>query len=171
MSVRRVTDPVSPLLTEAGAIRPVAQLDLELQLARLAIMRGDAGMYRPRWKRPPGRLREDFTMTSLMVQAAAESLDELAAAGFPRDADYPAPSMRYCTEYREPTSRGREPGRKSMQLKVGLVTVLALIVGASRAHLMLADNGYVLMNFPRLRRGTLKPISCWRSSLATWRCA
>ena len=32
-------------------------------------------------------------------------------------------------------------------MKVGLVIVLALIVGALAAHLVLADNGYVLINF------------------------
>ena len=32
-------------------------------------------------------------------------------------------------------------------MKVGLVVILALIVGALAAHLVLADNGYVLVNF------------------------
>ena len=36
-------------------------------------------------------------------------------------------------------------------MKVGLVIVLALIVGTLATHLVLPDNGYVLINFPFYR--------------------
>lgn len=85
VSVRRVNDPVSPLLTEAEQSVLLRSLDLELQLARLAIMRGDAGMYRRSVEAAAGRLREDFDMSSPDVQAAADSLAELAAAKLPEE--------------------------------------------------------------------------------------
>ena len=46
VSIRRADDPISPLLSDAQKTVLIRSLDLELQLARLAIMRGDAGMFR-----------------------------------------------------------------------------------------------------------------------------
>jgi len=85
ISVRRVDDPVSPLLSEAEQAVLVRSLDLELQLARLAIMRGDAGMYRRSVEAANERLREHFDLASPDVQAAAESLTELAGARLPEE--------------------------------------------------------------------------------------
>jgi uroporphyrin-III C-methyltransferase len=85
VSVRRVDDPVSPLLSEAEQTVLIRSLDLELQLARLAIMRGDAGMYRRSVEAAAERLREHFDLSSPDVQAAAESLTELAAARLPEE--------------------------------------------------------------------------------------
>lgn len=47
VSIRRADDPISPLLSDAQKTVLIRSLDLELQLARLAIMRGDAGMFAP----------------------------------------------------------------------------------------------------------------------------
>lgn len=85
VSVRRVDDPVSPLLSEAEKTVLIRSLDLELQLARLAIMRGDAGMYRRSVEAAGERLREHFDLASPDVQAASESLTELAAARLPEE--------------------------------------------------------------------------------------
>jgi len=85
VSVRRVDDPVSPLLSEAEKTVLIRSLDLELQLARLAIMRGDAGMYRRSVEAAAERLREHFDLSSPDVQAASESLNELAAARLPEE--------------------------------------------------------------------------------------
>jgi len=85
VSVRRVDDPVSPLLTEAEQAVLIRSLDLELQLARLAIMRGDAGMYRRSVEAANERLREHFDMASPDVQAAVESLTELSSARLPEE--------------------------------------------------------------------------------------
>ncbi|MEQ1801081.1 MAG: uroporphyrinogen-III C-methyltransferase [Gammaproteobacteria bacterium] len=84
-SVRRVNDPVSPLLSEAEQEVLIRSLDLELQLARLAIMRGDSGMYRRSVEAAGERLREHFDLSSPDVQAAADSLAELAAARLPEE--------------------------------------------------------------------------------------
>ncbi|MBN8279711.1 MAG: uroporphyrinogen-III C-methyltransferase [Gammaproteobacteria bacterium] len=85
ISVRRVDDPVSPLLTEAEQAVLVRSLDLELQLARLAIMRGDAGMYRRSIEAASDRLQQHFDLASPDVQAAAESLAELGTAKLPEE--------------------------------------------------------------------------------------
>ena len=85
VSVRRVDDPVSPLLSEAEQTVLIRSLDLELQLARLAIMRGDAGMYRRSLDAASERLRQHFDLASADVQAAAESLAELEAAKLPEE--------------------------------------------------------------------------------------
>ena len=85
VSVRRVDDPVSPLLSEAEQTVLIRSLDLELQLARLAIMRGDAGMYRRSVEAASERLREHFDLSSPDVQAAVESLTELSSARLPEE--------------------------------------------------------------------------------------
>jgi len=85
VSVRRVDDPVSPLLNEAEQAVLVRSLDLELQLARLAIMRGDAGMYRRSVEAASERLRQHFDLSSPDVQAAADTLGELAGARLPEE--------------------------------------------------------------------------------------
>ena len=83
VSVRHVDDPVSPLLSEAEQSVLIRSLDLELQLARLAIMRGDAGMYRRSVEAAGERLREHFDLTSPEVQVAVESLTGLSEAKLP----------------------------------------------------------------------------------------
>jgi uroporphyrin-3 C-methyltransferase len=85
VSVRRVDDPISPLLSEAEQSVLIRSLDLELQLARLAIMRGDAGMYRRSVDSAGERLREHFDMSSPNVEAAVKSLAELATARLPEE--------------------------------------------------------------------------------------
>jgi len=85
VSVRRVDDPVSPLLPEAERTMLIRSLDLELQLARLAIMRGDAGMYRRSVLAAGERLQENFDVTSPDVQGAVETLTTLASAQLPEE--------------------------------------------------------------------------------------
>lgn len=83
VSIRRVDDPVSPLLSDAEQAVLVRSLDLELQLARLAIMRGDSGMYRRSVEAANGRLREHFDLGSRDVQTALATLQELEGARLP----------------------------------------------------------------------------------------
>jgi len=85
ISVRRLDDPVSPLLPEAEQTVLIRSLDLELQLARLAIMRGDAGMYRRSVAAAGERLQEHFDVTSPDVQGAIETLTTLATAALPEE--------------------------------------------------------------------------------------
>jgi uroporphyrin-3 C-methyltransferase len=85
ISVRRQDDPVSPLLTEAEQSVIIRSLELELQLARLAIMRGDAGMFRRSIEAATERLRDHFDANTTEVAGAIESLDTLEAAKLPEE--------------------------------------------------------------------------------------
>ncbi len=83
VTIRRVDDPVTPLLPEAEQTVLIRSLDLELQLARLAIMRGDAGMFRRSVEAATGRVREHFDLAAPEVQSAIESLTALSTARLP----------------------------------------------------------------------------------------
>ncbi len=83
VSIRHVDDPISPLLSEAQQTMLVRSLDLELQLAQLAIMRGDAGMYRRSVEAAVVRLRESFDVASPEVESAIETLTTLSTANLP----------------------------------------------------------------------------------------
>lgn len=83
VSIRRVDDPISPLLSEAQQSVLIRSLDLELQLARLAIMRGDAGLFRRSIDAARDRVQEHFDLSSPDVQAVLESLNELSAVKLP----------------------------------------------------------------------------------------
>jgi len=85
ISVRHVDDPVTPLLPEAERTLLIRSLDLELQLARIAIMRGDAGMYRRSVTAAAERLQEHFDVTSPDVEGAIETLTTLASAQLPEE--------------------------------------------------------------------------------------
>lgn len=83
VSVRRVDDPITPLLSEAEQSVLIRSLDLELQLARIAIMRGDAGMFRRSVEAASNRLQEHFDLASADVQSAVDSLQALATVRLP----------------------------------------------------------------------------------------
>lgn len=85
LQVRHTDDPVSPLLSEAEQTLLIRSLDLELQLARLAIMRGDAGMFRRSVQAARERLEQNFDPASPDVQSALGTLRELAATELPEE--------------------------------------------------------------------------------------
>ena len=114
VSVRRVDDPVAPLLSEAEQTVLIRSLDLELKLAQLAIMRGDAGMYRRSVEAASDRLREHFDLASPDVQAALESLTELAAARLPEelpDISGSLDALLRLSAPGKPTAIGKQAGR------------------------------------------------------------
>jgi uroporphyrin-3 C-methyltransferase len=85
VSVRRADDPISPLLSDAQKTVLVRSLDLELQLARLAIMRGDAGMFRRSISAATERVADQFDPLSAEVQSALESLRDLSTVQLPEE--------------------------------------------------------------------------------------
>lgn len=85
VSIRRTDDPISPLLSDAQKTVLIRSLDLELQLARLAIMRGDAGMFRRSIDAATERVAEQFDPMSEEVQSALGSLRELSAIRLPEE--------------------------------------------------------------------------------------
>lgn len=85
VSIRRADDPISPLLSEAQKTVLIRSLDLELQLARLAIMRGDAGMFRRSIGAATERVADQFDPMSAEVQSALASLRELSTTQLPEE--------------------------------------------------------------------------------------
>jgi len=83
VSIRRADDPISPLLSDAQKTVLIRSLDLELQLARLAIMRGDAGMFRRSVGAATERVADQFDPLSADVQSALESLKDLSEVRLP----------------------------------------------------------------------------------------
>ena len=85
VSIRRADDPISPLLSDAQKTVLIRSLDLELQLARLAIMRGDAGMFRRSIAAATERVADQFDPASTEVQSALESLRDLSTVQLPEE--------------------------------------------------------------------------------------
>lgn len=85
VSIRRADDPISPLLSDAQKTVLIRSLDLELQLARLAIMRGDAGMFRRSISAATERVADQFDPMSGDVQSALDSLKELSTVRLPEE--------------------------------------------------------------------------------------
>lgn len=85
VSIRRADDPISPLLSDAQKTVLIRSLDLELQLARLAIMRGDAGMFRRSIGAATERVADQFDPMSADVQSALASLRELSTSQLPEE--------------------------------------------------------------------------------------
>jgi uroporphyrin-3 C-methyltransferase len=85
VSIRRADDPISPLLSDAQKTVLIRSLDLELQLARLAIMRGDAGMFRRSISAATERVADQFDPVSAEVQSALESLRDLSTIELPEE--------------------------------------------------------------------------------------
>ncbi len=85
VTIRRADDPISPLLSDAQKTVLIRSLDLELQLARLAIMRGDAGMFRRSIDAATERVADQFDPMSGDVQSALDSLKALSAVRLPEE--------------------------------------------------------------------------------------
>ena len=83
--VRRTSEPVTPLLGDADLSLLVRSLELELQLARLAIMRGDAGMYRRSLESAIQRLELHFDPDARDVTSTIGTLRELGELDLPEE--------------------------------------------------------------------------------------
>ncbi len=83
ISVKRSDATVTPLRSPEAESILVRSLDLELQIARLAIIRTDAATYRESMSAAAARLRRYFDTESPEVRSALQSIDELAAVELP----------------------------------------------------------------------------------------
>jgi len=83
VQVRRTDQPAVPLLDEASQSSLVRSLEIELQLARLAIMRGDAGMYQRALGAATDRLARYFDQSNREVAATLATLQELGEIELP----------------------------------------------------------------------------------------
>jgi uroporphyrin-3 C-methyltransferase len=83
--VRRSSEPVTPLLGDADLSLLTRSLELELLLARLAIMRGDAGMYRRSLESAVQRLEQHFDPGARDVTSMIATLRELGEIELPEE--------------------------------------------------------------------------------------
>lgn len=83
ISVKRSDATVTPLRSPETESMLVRSLDLELQIARLAIIRSDAPAYRQSMDAAATRLQRYFDTESTEVQSAVQSIGELADVELP----------------------------------------------------------------------------------------
>jgi uroporphyrin-3 C-methyltransferase len=83
ISVKREDREITPLLTAAEESMLVRSLDVDLQIARLAVIRNEGELYRDSLAAVRDRLNRYFDLESSQVQAALSTLDEVAQAELP----------------------------------------------------------------------------------------
>ncbi|MBT8444233.1 MAG: uroporphyrinogen-III C-methyltransferase [Gammaproteobacteria bacterium] len=83
ISVKREDREITPLLTAAEESMLLRSLDVDLQIARLAVMRNEGALYRDSLAAVRDRLNRYFDLESTHVQAALSTLDEVAQAELP----------------------------------------------------------------------------------------
>jgi uroporphyrin-3 C-methyltransferase len=84
ISIRRSDSPLMPLLADEGFAVLVRGLELELQMARLAILRGDATAYQTSVRNVTAGLQKYFDPAAPATAAAMATLAELAATPMPK---------------------------------------------------------------------------------------
>lgn len=94
ISVKRDDQQIEPLLTAAEESMLVRSLDVDLQIARLAVIRNEGELYRSSLDSVRGRLRTYFDTRSPAVAAALSTLDELAQAELPEQLPDISTSLR-----------------------------------------------------------------------------
>jgi uroporphyrin-3 C-methyltransferase len=83
VSVKREDREITPLLTAAEESMLVRSLDVDLQIARLAVIRNEGELYQSSLEAVRERLNRYFDLESSHVQAALSTLDEVAGAELP----------------------------------------------------------------------------------------
>lgn len=84
ISIRRTDAPLMPLLADEGFAVLVRELELELQMARLAILRGDAVAFQTSVRNVTAGLQKYFDPAAPATAAALATLSELAATPMPK---------------------------------------------------------------------------------------
>jgi uroporphyrin-3 C-methyltransferase len=85
VSVRRTDEPAATLLTDESAVAVLRSLEIELQLARLALMRGQPAVFRSSLTAVRRDLRQYFDTGSPAGVNALAVLDELMRAPLPEN--------------------------------------------------------------------------------------
>jgi uroporphyrin-3 C-methyltransferase len=83
ISVKRDEESVTPLMTEAGESILIRSLDMDLQIAKLAILRNESELYRNSLQAVIDRLEKYFDADAPPVQAAKDTVNELLAVELP----------------------------------------------------------------------------------------
>jgi uroporphyrin-3 C-methyltransferase len=85
VSIRRTDVPVTPLMTDEGFAILMRGLELELQMARLAALKGDAAGFQASIRNVTAGLHKDFDRAAPATAAALAMLNELAATPMPKN--------------------------------------------------------------------------------------
>jgi len=83
VSVKRDEESVTPLMTEAGESMLIRSLDMDLQIAKLAILRNESELYRNSLQAVLDRLEKYFDSDAPPVQAAKDTINELLTVELP----------------------------------------------------------------------------------------
>ncbi len=83
ISVRRNDETVTPLMSATEEAMLIRSLDVELQIARLAVIRNQGTLYRKSLQAVANRLGQYFDTNSPAVRAAQETVGRLAEADLP----------------------------------------------------------------------------------------
>jgi len=83
ISVRRNDETVTPLMSATEEAMLIRSLDVELQIARLAVIRNQGTLYRTSLQAVGNRLAQYFDTDATAVRAAQETVGRLAAADLP----------------------------------------------------------------------------------------
>jgi len=85
VSVKRSDDAVTPLMSAEEESMLIRSLDIELQIARLAVLRNETEIYKRSLGAAKGRLESYFDTESIDVKAALSTVDELADVELPAE--------------------------------------------------------------------------------------
>jgi len=105
VSVRRTDQPTATLLTGEAEELLNQSFQLELQMARLALLRADARAFRAAIAAARGKLEKHFDTTAPAVREALSVLDELAAAPMPESLPDISASLTELLRVKERESR------------------------------------------------------------------
>lgn len=83
ISVKRNDEPVTPLMSQSDQSMLIRGLDMELQIARLAVIRNEARLYQGALQAVAARLEQYFDTNAADVQTARNTIDELLQAELP----------------------------------------------------------------------------------------
>ncbi len=83
ISVRRSDENITPLMSATDEAMLIRSLEMELQIARLAVIRNEGNLYRNSLQSVAERLAQYFDGHSPQVQAAQATVNKLAAAKLP----------------------------------------------------------------------------------------
>lgn len=85
ISVRRSDETITPLMSSAEEAMLIRSLDIELQIARLAVIRNEGNLYRKSLQAVAERLAQYFDGDAQTVKTARATVSRLASAELPEE--------------------------------------------------------------------------------------
>jgi uroporphyrin-3 C-methyltransferase len=101
ISVKRDDATVTPVMSDAGKSMLIRSLDLELQTAKLAVLRNEANLYRDSLQAVTDRLENYFDTDTPSVMDAQATVSELLAAELPQTLPDISGSLTLLLQFRQ----------------------------------------------------------------------